>query len=264
MASGDRAGGDRVPGRRHDAPRGGGASRSPCPAAAFAVLTEADGSQTEAAAGREALREALAEGALGVHAPDAPRDIAALCGAGATASRWRSPPSAGARSARTSPCPSTGWPRRSRHASRSARATAWRRSAGATPATATCTRRSCSTAATEADLERAEQAAHELFELAVALGGSISGEHGLGVVKSGQLRRQWDAARRGAAPGDQARVRPEGPAQPGQEAGIASRRMARPSASGAGGAPGPAHGLEHHGHGDRAGVDASSLLRSPV
>jgi glycolate dehydrogenase FAD-linked subunit len=34
-------------------------------------------------------------------------------------------------------------------------------------------------------------AAEELFELAVRLGGSISGEHGVGWVKRGELARQW-------------------------------------------------------------------------
>jgi len=43
----------------------------------------------------------------------------------------------------------------------------------------------------EAERERAEAAAEELFELAARLGGSISGEHGLGLVKEGQLGRQW-------------------------------------------------------------------------
>jgi FAD/FMN-containing dehydrogenase len=41
---------------------------------------------------------------------------------------------------------------------------------------------------------RAEGAAEELFELAVRLGGSISGEHGLGLVKGGQLECQWSPA----------------------------------------------------------------------
>ena len=38
---------------------------------------------------------------------------------------------------------------------------------------------------------RAQAAAEELFALAVELGGSISGEHGIGLLKAGQLRRQW-------------------------------------------------------------------------
>ena len=43
----------------------------------------------------------------------------------------------------------------------------------------------------DAQLERARAAAEELFELAVRLGGSISGEHGIGWLKRGQLSRQW-------------------------------------------------------------------------
>jgi glycolate dehydrogenase FAD-linked subunit len=43
----------------------------------------------------------------------------------------------------------------------------------------------------EATLGRAAQAAGELFGLATSLGGSISGEHGVGWVKRGQLARQW-------------------------------------------------------------------------
>jgi glycolate oxidase subunit GlcD len=41
------------------------------------------------------------------------------------------------------------------------------------------------------EVARAESAALDLFELAVSLGGSISGEHGLGTVKSGHLELQW-------------------------------------------------------------------------
>ena len=43
----------------------------------------------------------------------------------------------------------------------------------------------------EADLAAAAAATEELFALAVELGGSISGEHGVGWCKSGQLARQW-------------------------------------------------------------------------
>jgi glycolate oxidase subunit GlcD len=41
------------------------------------------------------------------------------------------------------------------------------------------------------ELERAYRACEELFELSARLGGSVSGEHGLGLLKRGQLRRQW-------------------------------------------------------------------------
>ena len=45
--------------------------------------------------------------------------------------------------------------------------------------------------ASKIELRRAEHAAEDLFELAVRLGGSVSGEHGLGYLKRGQLARQW-------------------------------------------------------------------------
>jgi FAD/FMN-containing dehydrogenase len=41
------------------------------------------------------------------------------------------------------------------------------------------------------ELERAAEAAQDLFALAARLGGSVSGEHGVGWVKRGQLARQW-------------------------------------------------------------------------
>ena len=43
----------------------------------------------------------------------------------------------------------------------------------------------------EDELRRAREAAGELFRLAVRLGGSISGEHGVGWEKRGQLAAQW-------------------------------------------------------------------------
>jgi glycolate oxidase subunit GlcD len=45
-----------------------------------------------------------------------------------------------------------------------------------------------------AEAERAHAAAGELFALAIELGGTVSGEHGLGLVKRGQLRHQWAPA----------------------------------------------------------------------
>jgi glycolate oxidase subunit GlcD len=41
------------------------------------------------------------------------------------------------------------------------------------------------------ELRRAALAVEELFDVAVRLGGSVSGEHGLGLLKRGQLARQW-------------------------------------------------------------------------
>jgi glycolate oxidase subunit GlcD len=43
-------------------------------------------------------------------------------------------------------------------------------------------------------LERSRAAAEELFALAASMGGSVSGEHGVGWVKNGALERQWAPA----------------------------------------------------------------------
>jgi FAD/FMN-containing dehydrogenase len=43
----------------------------------------------------------------------------------------------------------------------------------------------------EAEVERAEEGVRELYALAASLGGSVSGEHGLGVTKRGALALQW-------------------------------------------------------------------------
>jgi glycolate oxidase len=45
----------------------------------------------------------------------------------------------------------------------------------------------------ETQLDRARAASDELIGLAVELGGSVSGEHGLGWVRRGELERQWSA-----------------------------------------------------------------------
>jgi D-lactate dehydrogenase len=46
----------------------------------------------------------------------------------------------------------------------------------------------------EAELDAAEAVGERLFELVVALGGSVAGEHGVGWLKRGRLERQWPAA----------------------------------------------------------------------
>ncbi|HEV2811816.1 MAG TPA: FAD-linked oxidase C-terminal domain-containing protein [Solirubrobacteraceae bacterium] len=46
----------------------------------------------------------------------------------------------------------------------------------------------------EEQRRRAHAAADELFAMAVRLGGTVSGEHGLGLLKNGQLSRQWAPA----------------------------------------------------------------------
>ena len=43
------------------------------------------------------------------------------------------------------------------------------------------------------EVARAEEAGEELFEIALRLGGTISGEHGVGRLKAGHLHDQWPA-----------------------------------------------------------------------
>ena len=114
------------------------------PGGAFAVLAEADGSTDDAARIRADLLEVFGEDALALYAPKSPRgDRGAL----ALARRvWRSSSthSAVERRAKTSQCLSTASVRRSKRHSRSAAVSGSPLARGATPATATCTRRSCS------------------------------------------------------------------------------------------------------------------------
>jgi len=44
------------------------------------------------------------------------------------------------------------------------------------------------------DVQRAARGAERLFERTLALGGTVSGEHGLGLVKRGQLAHQFGPA----------------------------------------------------------------------
>jgi FAD/FMN-containing dehydrogenase len=65
---------------------------------------------------------------------------------------------------------------------------------------------------------RAEAAAQELFELAVRLGGTVSGEHGIGLLKAGQLSRQWAPAAVAAHRAIKAALDPKGLFNPGKKA----------------------------------------------
>ena len=161
------------------------------PDGAFAVLTEADGSPAEARAGRDALHEALAEGAAAVHAPDADDEIAALW-------RWRSGVSIAinaVRGSRVSEDIAVPVDRLAEAVSATLaigarhglEAMSWGHAGDGNLHSSFLV-----DAGDEATLARAERAADELFELAIALGGTISGEHGVGVLKNGRLRWQWE------------------------------------------------------------------------
>jgi glycolate oxidase subunit GlcD len=67
-------------------------------------------------------------------------------------------------------------------------------------------------------LARAEAAVEGLFALAIALGGTVSGEHGLGWLKRGQLSRQWAPAAVHAHNAVKAALDPKGLLNPGKKA----------------------------------------------
>src|SRR4051812_14023529 len=66
-------------------------------------------------------------------------------------------------------------------------------------------------------LARAEAAAEELFAMAARLGGTVSGEHGLGWLKRGQLSRQWSPAALEAHRAIKRALDPKGLLNPGKK-----------------------------------------------
>jgi FAD/FMN-containing dehydrogenase len=159
----------------------------------FLVLTEVDGSVEEVARLRADVLEAVGEDALSVWAPETAPEIAALW-------RWRDGVSLavqverGGKVSEDIVVPFD----------RLAEAIEETLAIGARHGLAACSWGHAGDGnlhstfmidpTDEAELARAEAAAHELFDVAVRLGGSISGEHGLGLVKGGQLERQWAPA----------------------------------------------------------------------
>ena len=162
-------------------------------AAAFMLIAEADGSDAEAKRLRAELIDVLGEQALSLHAPTERRPISELW-------RWR----AGASAAVTA--------RRGGKVSedivvpveRLREAIAATREIGARHRLPACSWGHAGDGnlhstfmidrADSDQLARAEQAATALFALACELGGAVSGEHGVGLVKRGALARQWPEA----------------------------------------------------------------------
>jgi glycolate oxidase subunit GlcD len=155
--------------------------------AGFAVLAEVDGSRAEVQAQREALLEVLAQGAIAIEEPS---PSPALW-------RWRDGFNGvvtGVRGAKVSedvvfPVErlAEGLERFEEIAARHGlRSCAWGHGGeGNVHATVLVD------PAREDELEAAEVVAEELFALTVSLGGSITGEHGVGWLKRGRLAAQW-------------------------------------------------------------------------
>jgi glycolate oxidase subunit GlcD len=159
------------------------------PAEAFAVLAEVDGDEAVALLARGELLEALSD-ATGAYAPTAPEEIRALW-------RWR----AGIPYAVQAPRGGKLSEDIVVPLDRLEEAIEGTLQIGARHGLAACSWGHAGDGnlhatmlldpSDRAEVGRAESAATDLFELAVGLGGSISGEHGLGTVKSGHLGVQW-------------------------------------------------------------------------
>jgi glycolate oxidase subunit GlcD len=159
--------------------------------AAFAVISEADGSGAEATRVRAGLVEVLEPGSLGVHSPEGLREVAELW-------RWRDGVSIAVTAQRGGKVSEdivvpvdrlrdaiTGTLLiGKRHG---LEACSWGHAGDGNIHSTFLIE-----PGSQAELERAEAAAGDLFALAVELGGSISGEHGIGLVKGGRLAGQWD------------------------------------------------------------------------
>jgi glycolate oxidase subunit GlcD len=168
---------------------GGYPGQAPPPESGFALLVEVDGTPADARAQRQALGELLADAATAI---EEPADVAALW-------RWRDGFNGvvtGVRGGKVSedvvfPVErlQEGLERFEEIATRHGlRSCAWGHGGeGNVHATVLVD------PAREEELDAAEAVGEELFALAISLGGSITGEHGVGWLKRGRLQSQWDA-----------------------------------------------------------------------
>jgi glycolate oxidase subunit GlcD len=157
--------------------------------AAFMVITEADGSHAEARRVAAELQEALAEDAVAVHAPLEPSEVADLW-------RWRGGAAfailaqRGGAYSEDIAVPLD----KLRDVARETLEIGARHNVPALSFGHAGDGNIHSTFLfSPDDLEeeqRADDACHELFELALRLGGTVSGEHGIGWLKRGQLEHQ--------------------------------------------------------------------------
>jgi FAD/FMN-containing dehydrogenase len=182
----------------------------------FAVLAEADGAAAEALRVRAELVEALSEGADAVHAPQDAAGIRALW-------RWRAGVSHAVAAARgTKLSEDVAVP-----LDRLAEAIEGTLAIGAHHGLAACSWGHAGDGNLHATFlldpgdpgqrARADVAAGEVFDLALRLGGTVSGEHGIGVLKRGQLSRQWPAAAVAAHRAIKAALDPKGLLNPGKK-----------------------------------------------
>ena len=129
--------------------------------------------------------------------------------------RWLSRRSA-RRSSTTSPSRGPGSATSSRRWSGSPSGTGWSSAWSGTPATATCTRPSSSTPRTRRQADRAQLAFGEIMDAGLALGGTITGEHGVGLLKRAWLEREAGPVAMGVHRAVKAALDPLGILNPGK------------------------------------------------
>jgi glycolate oxidase subunit GlcD len=161
--------------------------------AAFTVITEADGALAEARRVAGELHAALAEDALAVHAPEDPGDVADLW-------RWRAGAAfailaqRGGAYSEDIAVPLD----RLRDVAHETLAIGERHGVPALSFGHAGDGNIHSTFLFSPDVpaeeRRADAACHDVFDLALRLGGTVSGEHGIGWLKRGQLERQLGPA----------------------------------------------------------------------
>ncbi|MDX6676992.1 MAG: glycolate oxidase [Solirubrobacteraceae bacterium] len=182
----------------------------------FVVIAEADGSADEAARVREQLVELLAQDATALHAPQDAAGVRELW-------RWRDGVSHAVRAARGDKLSEdVAVP-----LDRIAEAIEEIGAIGARHRLESCSWGHAGDGNLHATFllepgddelrERAEAAAQEVFELALRLGGTVSGEHGIGVLKRGALSRQWAPAAVAAHRAVKAALDPKGLLNPGKK-----------------------------------------------
>ena len=159
------------------------------PAGAFAVVAEADGSRDEAARVRTDLLDVFGEDALSVYAPETPAEIAALW-------RWRDGltlvvgAQRGGKAGEDIAVPLDRLAEAIQESLEIGRrlglpACSWGHAGDGNLHTTFLV-----ASDDERELALVERASEELFDLALRLGGTISGEHGVGFVKHNWLERQ--------------------------------------------------------------------------
>ena len=220
LGGGLRAGGARLPRRRGAGARGGrlpgrGAGRR----RASRCCSRSTARASRRARRRSELRELLGGGGAGDRAS---RRTARRCGAGATAFNGALSGVRGAKVSEDVVVPVERLRRRSSGFERSARATGCARARWGHGGDGNVHATVLVDPATRRSWTRREAAAEELFALVGSWAARSRASTASGWLKRGQLARAVGAAAVAAARADQAGVRPEGAAEPGQEAGASA------------------------------------------